>query len=386
MAETAEIVVIGGGVVGASVACHLAMKGCRSVLVLDRGAPGQGSTGRATGGYRAQFGTTIHVRLSLLAREKLLRFPEEIGADPGYRPNGYLFCAAAPEQMAALRAANAIQREAGLTSVTFPPPETMAEMVPGLRCDDLVGGAFCPTDGFIRPMQILEGYRAAAERLGVTFRWGETVTGFTRDASNAITAVETDRQTVATRQVALAAGAWSAQVAALAGIPDLPVVPVRRQVALTGPVPLADSLPMVIDCGNGFHTRMRDGRALLLWADPNEPPGFRETFDPAFLDAVRPKVAQRLPVLADAPIAATDCWAGLYEVTPDHHGILGWAPETPGLLLVTGFSGHGVMHSPVTGQLAAEMLLDGATQTLDVSALRPERFAEGALNVEAAVI
>lgn len=373
--------------VGASIAYHLAARGCNRVTVLERGVKlGEGSTGRATGGYRAQFGTEVHVRLSLLAREKLLHFRDETGVDPGYRPCGYLFCASSPEQMAALRAANAVQRAAGLTNVEFLSPDEMARLVPTLRTDDLVGGAFGPTDGFTVPLAILYGYESAARRLGVEFRCGEAVDRIEVE-KGAVMGVGTARGFYPTRCVVNAAGAWAARVAELAGIPDLPVAPVRRQVAVTMPFEaLPDSMPMVIDCATGFHTRMRDRRALLLWADPGEPPGYNASFDPAFLGAVLPKARHRVDCLARAAIDPRACYAGLYEVSPDHHGIVGWAREVNGLFLANGFSGHGVMHAPAIGQLVAEMILDGQARSLDLSALRPERFAEGALNVEAAVI
>lgn len=384
---TREILIIGGGVVGASIAYHLSARSCSGVTVLERGnRPGEGSTGRATGGFRAQFGTEAHVRLSLLAHEKLLRFRDEIGAESGYRPCGYLFCASSVEQMEALRAAEAVQRVAGLANVEFLTPAEMARLVPTLAIDDLLGGAFCPTDGFINPLGILFGYVEAARRLGSEFRCGEEVTEI-EVRRGAVTGVKTDRDRYATRCVVNAAGAWAAPVAEMAGIRNLPVLPVRRQVAVTRPFnALPDTLPMVIDCASGFHLRMRDRRALLLWADPAEPPGYNDRFDPAFLDSVLPLARRRVRCLAWARIDPALCRAGLYEVTPDHHGIVGSAKEVAGFFLANGFSGHGVMHAPAIGQLVAEMILDGRAHSLDISALRPERFEEGALNVEKAVL
>lgn len=384
---TREILIIGGGIIGASIAYHLSARGCSEVTVLERGnRPGEGSTGRATGGFRAQFGTKVHVRLSLLARQKLLRFRDEIGADSGYRPCGYLFCASSVEQMEALRAAEGVQRTAGLTNVEFLTPAEMARLVPTLAIDDLLGGAFCPTDGFIKPLSILLGYVEAAQRLGAEFRWGEEVKEI-EVRRGTVVGVKTDRNCYATRCVVNAAGAWAALVAELAGIRQLPVVPVRRQVAVTRPFhALPDALPMVIDCANGFHMRMRDCRALLLWADPAEPLGYNDRFDPAFLHFVRPLAYRRIRCLAEVPIDVDLCWAGLYELTPDHHGIIGPTKEVGGFFLANGFSGHGVMHAPAIGQLVAEMILDGRAHSLDISALRPERFEEGALNVERAVL
>ena len=320
-----------------------------------------------------------------MAREKLLAFKDELGVDPGYKPVGYLFCAPSDTHLSALRAANEVQKCAGLNAVEFLTSSQIAERVPLINTADLVGGCFCPIDGFSTPLAILYGYNQAAIRLGVGFQTGETVTAIDRSGDTVI-GVATDKALYPTRHVVNAAGPWSAEIAVLAGITDLPVQPVKRQVAVTNPFPLLPSdMPMVIDAGNGFHTRMKDGRALILWADPKQRAGFDTAFDPAFLGKVLPMARHRIPAFEQASIDPRACYAGLYEVTPDHHGIVGWAPEVRGLFLANGFSGHGVMHAPAIGQLAAEMILENQT-TIDISALRPTRFAEGALNEEPAVI
>ena len=381
-----EVVIIGGGVIGCSIAYHLASLGCRDITVVERGRVlGEGSTGKATGGFRAQFGTEVHVRLSLMSRQKLLAFQDELGVDSGYRPAGYLFCASSESQLAGLHAANEVQRRAGLDVVEFLTPQQIAERIPQVRTDDLVGSSFCPIDGFTTPLAILYGYNQAARKLGVRFQTGETVTAIDREAGTVI-GVATDRALYPTRQVVNAAGPWAAEIARLAGIPDLPVQPVKRQVAVTNPFDLLPAhLPMIIDAGSGFHTRMKDGRALLLWADPHQSPGLDTTFDPAFLGQVLPMARHRIPAFEHASIDPRACYAGLYEDTPDHHGIVGWATQVQGLFLANGFSGHGVMHAPAIGQLAAEMILGRQTK-IDISALRPSRFSEGAHNEETAVI
>jgi sarcosine oxidase subunit beta len=381
-----EVVIIGGGVVGCSIAYHLASLGCQDITVLERGRVlGEGSTGKATGGFRAQFGTEVHVRLSLMARQKLLAFKEELGVDPGYRPAGYLFCASSESQLAGLRAANEVQQRAGLDVVEFLNAQQIAERIPQVHTDDLIGGSFCPIDGFTTPLAILYGYNQAARKLGVRFQTGETVTAIDR-AADSVIGVATDYALYPTRQVINAAGPWAAEIAHLAGIPDLPVQPIKRQVAVTNPFNLLPpEMPMVIDAANGFHTRLKEGRALLLWADPGQPPDFDTTFDPAFLGQVLPMARHRIPAFEQASIDPRACYAGLYEVTPDHHGIVGWSPQVKGLFLANGFSGHGVMHAPAIGHLAAEMILGRQTK-IDISALRPSRFAEGALNEEPAVI
>jgi sarcosine oxidase subunit beta len=377
--KRAAVAVIGGGVMGASVAYHLAARGRRDVVILDRAdRPGAGSTGRATGGYRAQYGTAINVRLSLLARGKLLRFAEETGVDPGYLPAGYLWLAGSEAEMAALDKGRRVQHAEGLREAVAAAPADIARLNPAVRLDGIVGGAFCPSDGFIRPLRILEGYLAAAGRLGVRAQWGVEVTGLRRKAGGAILEVQTTRGAIAVEAVVNAAGAWAALVAAMAGI-ALPVEPLRLQIAATVPTDvLPPGMPMTIWAGDGFHLRVRDGRILLLWPTPGEPgQPFHTVVDPDWVDAVTAKAHERVPALRSVPVDRGASWAGLYEMSPDKHAILGAAPGCPNLYLINGSSGHGVMHAPALGQLLAEIMCDGRATTLDVHCLEPERFERG---------
>jgi sarcosine oxidase, subunit beta len=373
----ADVVVVGGGVVGASVAHHLAERGCRDVLVLDAAAgPGAGSTGRATGGFRAQFGSEVNVRLSLLSREKLLRFADETGVDPGYRPVGYLFLAADAAQREVLLGAQAVQHAAGLAEARPVDADEVRALNPGVA-DGHDGGVFCPTDGYVRPLEILRGYARSAERLGARFAYGTACAGLRRHGAR-VTAVRTDRGEIAAGAVVNAAGAWAAHVASLAGV-SIPVTPLRRQVALTRPTDvLPAEMPMTIFCGDGFHLRVRDGRVLLLWPDtPASSDPFDARVDDAWIAEVVRRAHRRLPCLREVGIDRAGCWAGLYEMSPDGHALLGAAPGMENLFLANGHSGHGVMHAPAVGQLLAEMILDGRATALDVHALRPGRFAEG---------
>ena len=381
--RSAEVVVIGAGVIGASVAYHLAQRGCESVLVLERHRePGAGSTGRATGGFRAQFGSEVNVRLSLLSREKLVRFEDDLGVDPGYRPCGYLFLAGDEAQLRALRTAQGVQRAAGLEEARMVTPAEIGEINPAVGADGLAGGVFCPTDGFIRPMRILEGYAGGAVRLGVRFEYGVECTGLELDGAGRIAAVRTPGGEVAAGAVVNAAGAWAALVAREAGL-ELPVVPLRRQVALTHPFDLLpEDMPMTIFTEDGFHLRVRDGRVMLLWPDQPDPSDpFDVSVEDAWLESVFEKAVSRVPRLARTSIDRERCWAGLYEMSPDEHALLGRAPRIENLYLVNGSSGHGVMHAPALGHLLAEIIVDGAARTLDVHALRPSRFAESEPNL-----
>ena len=381
--RTAEVVIVGAGVVGASVAHHLAARGCRDVVVLDRGAgAGEGSTGRATGGFRAQFGTEVNVRLSLLAREKLLRFADETGVDPEFRQRGYLFLAQREPVLDALLAAQSVQRACGLTEARRVAPEEVAGFNPAVEAGGLAGGVFCPTDGFIRPLEILRGYTEAAARRGVRFRHGTEVTGFRKDEGGRVVSALTTGGEIAAAHFVNAAGAWAAEVARLAGV-ELPVVPLRRQVAVTQPCDLLpEEMPMTIFADDGFHLRVRDRRVLLLGpGGPPAPEPFDTSVDDGWLAGVVAQAHARVPRTRRAPIDRGACWAGLYEMTPDRHAVLGRAPGAGNFYLANGSSGHGVMHAPALGQLLSELILDGAARALDVRALRPERFAEGEPNL-----
>lgn len=377
----AEIVIVGGGVVGASAAYHLAARGCRDIVLLDRSAgPGGGSTARATGGYRAQYATAVNVRLSLLSRDKLRCFRAEIGVDSGYTPAGYLWLAGTEAELAILRQGIPVQHEAGLTEATEVGLDDIGRINPALALDHIAGGTWCPTDGFIDPRAMLDGYLAAARRLGVRIEWGVDVAGISCGRDRRVASVETSLGRIPAGAVVNAAGAWAARLAGFAGV-DLPVVPLRRQVVPTGPCDLLPStMPMTIFAGDGFHLRVRGDRVLLLWPTPGAADPYDTVVDPAWVDAVVDKACTRVPVLRRATIDRASAWGGLYEVSPDKHAILGAAPQCDNLFLINGSSGHGVMHAPALGHLLAEIMMDGAATTIDATPLRPTRFAEGEPN------
>jgi len=367
-----SVVIIGAGVIGASIAYHLTARGVRDVVVLDRGGElGAGSTPRATGGFRAQFATPADIALSLLSREKLRRFEEELGVDSGYRPYGYLFIARSEQALAQLRLANELQHACGLPEARVISADDVRAINPAVHDDAIAGGAFCPTDGFIRAMKILGGYSAAAERNGVRFDFGVAVRGM-RIEGDRLVALETSRGDVYGDVFVNAAGAWAATL----GV-DLPVAPLRRQVAATIETDaLPETMPMTVWVDDGFHFRVRDRRVLLLWPD-SPPASFDVTFDDSWLTRVLTFTNERVPCLRNIPIDPSACWAGLYEMSPDHHAILGRAPALANLFLANGSSGHGVMHAPAIGHVIAELIVDGR-MSIDIHPLRPSRFAEGA--------
>lgn len=391
MSQTADVVIIGGGIIGASIAYHLAEAGCTNVLIIEREREqGLGSTGRATGGVRAQFSTGINIRLSLYSIDFIAHFKEATGHSSGYVPAGYLFLATDESQLAYLKATGERQRKEGLTNVEIIGPSDIAALVPQLRVDDVVGGSFCQTDGFVRPLSIMKGFTERARERGVRL-WLETEVSGIEIEGGAVTGVMTTRGPVSTRVVVNATGAWAAEVARMAGV-EIPLVPLRRQlVSMRATAAMPELFPMVINLSDGFHFRPEsqgEGRqgVLLAWPDPEELPGFSTEFEPDFARKILPRAVHRVPCLAEAELEPSRCRAGLYEVTPDHHAIIGAAPGVGGLYLANGFSGHGVMHSPATGRVMAELILDGQARLLDISSLGAERFAQGQLLEETSVI
>ncbi len=386
MAHTADVVIIGGGIVGSSIAYHLTEAGSKNVLVLEREShQGLGSTGKSMGGVRAQFATEINIRMSLYSIPIFASFEQVTGHPSGYKSHGYLFVATNSRHMDYLRANYERQVALGLKSVELLRPEDIVKMVQPLRSDDIVGGSFCPTDGFVDPYSVMTGFMARAEQNGARLWRSTEVTGI--DVENgAVVGVRTTQGPVATRTVVNAAGPWAAQVARLAG-QELPVEPLRRMLVPTEPFPgLPEPLPMVIDMSNGFHFR-REGLGLLLaWNDPEEKPGFNTQFDPAFIEKILTRAVNRVPAFWNLEVNPRRAWAGMYEMTPDHHSILGPAPGLEGFFFANGFSGHGVMHSPATGRIVADMILYGECRLLDARPLGVERFAEGRQIAETAVL
>jgi sarcosine oxidase, subunit beta len=367
----ADVVIVGGGVVGWSVAHHLARSGAGRIVVVDAG---RGSTERATGGFRAQFATEINVRLSLLSLEKLLTFQAETGVDPGYVPAGYLFLTETEAQQARLRTAMSVQRAAGSSAAVEVALDEVQRRNPWLVLDGLWGAVFSSVDGFIRPLEIRRGYRRAAVAGGVV-ELEDTVEAIVTQGGR-VEEVRTARQRISTAQVVNAAGAWAGRVGALAGV-EVPVVPLRRQVAVTVPTnAIPAGAPMTI-FPDGFHFRVRDGQVLLLQPSAPAADPFDVSVDPAWVEQLRASAQGRVPALKAVAVAST--YAGLYEMSPDEHALLGPSEELPEFFLVNGSSGHGVMHSPALGQLAAEMLR-GVPPTLDVQVLRPGRFRDGQPN------
>jgi sarcosine oxidase, subunit beta len=384
--QTADVVVIGAGIVGSSIAYHLTANGCRKVVVIEReSSQGKGSTGKSMGGVRAQFSTPVNIQMSLYSIPFYASFEERVGHPCDYRPQGYLFCATASQHMAYLRTNYAQQVEMGLQEVRLIAGDEIAKMFPQLRSDDILGGSFCSSDGFVDPYSAMIGFMTCAAEHGAVLWKGGEVTGFTKDARG-IASVETSRGTVSSRIVVNCAGPWAASVAKLAGI-DLPVEPLRRMLVPSEPFDeFPHTAPMIVDMSNGFHFRPEARGFLLAWNDPEQTVGFNTDFDPAFVEKILTRAASRVPCFANLPVNPKRAWAGLYEMTPDHHPILGEAPEVPGFFLANGFSGHGVMHAPATGKILSDLILTEQTDLIDATLLSLSRFAEGRMIHESAVL
>jgi sarcosine oxidase subunit beta len=417
MTETADVVIIGSGIVGSSVAYHLAEQGCTNVLVIEREAhQGKGSTGKSMGGVRAQFSTPVNIQMSRYSIDFFSRFDEVVGHPADYRAHGYLFCATNERHLQYLKTNRERQLALGVKHVELVSRDDIAKFVPQLRVDDILGGTFCQTDGFVDPHSVMMGFMLKARERGAKLWLDTQVTGIEVEpaltgtagvaagsagilpaksaqreanvatASRRIAGVMTTRGLVSTRVVVNAAGPWAAQVAKMAGA-DLPVEPLRRQLVPTEPFDgLPQRFPMVIDMSTGFHFR-REGKGILLaWNDPEETPGFKTEFDPGFVEKILTRAANRVPCLAEAEVNPRRAWAGLYEMTPDHHAIIGPAANVAGLYFVNGFSGHGVMHSPASGRVTADLILQGHSQLIDAAQLNVDRFTAGKLLEETAVL
>jgi len=384
--ETADVVIVGGGIVGSSIAYHLTAAGCGNVLVIEREtSQGKGSTGKSMGGVRAQFATPVNIQMSLYSIPFYAAFEETLGYPCGYRAQGYLFMATRESHMNYLRANLERQMALGLKTARLVSAAEIRTLYPQLRGDDIVGGSFCSTDGFVDPYSAMNGFMSWAADHGARIWKNTAVTGIKVERTR-VTAVETTRGTVQTNSVVNAAGAWAAEIASLVGI-ELPVVPLRRMLVPTEPFDqFPHTAPMIIDMTNGFHFRPESLGFLLAWNDPEETPGFKTEFEPSFIEKVLTRAADRVPVFENVAVNPKRAWAGLYEVTPDHHCILGAVDEVRGFFLANGFSGHGVMHAPSTGKILSDLILNGSTSVVNPELLSVNRFATGRLLEETAVL
>ena len=373
--KTADIVIIGGGVMGASTAFHLVEAGQKNVVLLERDSQfGLGATGRCAGGVRYQFATEINVQLSLASMSMIEHFNEVIGQDPYYRQCGYLFVLTKEEDIQTFQANVKMQHRLGVMTDWLDRDQVLARL-PLMNFPDALGGTIHEKDGLADPNSIVMGYIQRARQLGAMTLTDVEVTGLEVKAGK-ILSVQTSSGVIATPIVVNAAGPWVAQIGEMAGI-DIPILPVRRQMITTTPLPqLPPDFPFVIDFAQSLYFH-REGEGILTgMSNPDEVPNFDQSIDEPWELVAMEAAAKRMPMLEQAGRVAG--WAGLYEVTPDAHPILG-GTEIEGFYLVGGFSGHGFMHGPISGMLMKELILEGSSSTVDVSSLDLARFTEGRL-------
>lgn len=371
MTKTAGAVIVGGGVVGCSIAYHLAKLGCQDVVILEKDSIGSGSTSKCPGGIRQQFSTEVNIKLSMGSVKFFERFEEETGYPADFCQYGYLILATTADELELSRQNVALQRKLGL-EVYLLSAQEVKERVPELNVEDIVGATYCPTDGYADPYSVVQGFASAAKRLGVKIYEETQVIGIEVAGSQVRGVLTTRKGQIQAPIVVDAAGPYAAQIGKMVGL-DIPIRTSRRHVFVTAPLnTISKSSPMVIDFHTGFWFR-REGPGLIFgMRNPNEPESFDTSVDWGWLPVLGEVASQRLPMLSNIGIMRAQ--SGLHVDTPDSCAIIGDVPGVEGLYLACGFSGHGFMHSPAVGKYLAELILKGEEFSLDVSGLLLQRF------------
>jgi sarcosine oxidase subunit beta len=371
MEKTADIIIIGGGIIGTSLAYHLAQKKAKGVILLERGFLGEGSTAKCAGGIRVQFSTEINIRFSLESLKTWDHFQDIMGSDLDFKKVGYLFLSASEEEWAVFKNNSDLQRKFGIPVELLSPQEIQYRW-PFLRVDDLTGGTFCSWDGYAGPYEALSGFVRGARQGGVKIYEMTEVLQILRNG-NKVSGVKTRHGEISSPIVVNAAGPYAGEVGKMAGV-EVPVQPFRRQLFFTRPFPhLPDSLPLIIDFHRGWYFR-REGKGLLISGPKDDFPSFNLNVDYEAMVEVAQNSIYRVPMMEKAEIDRG--WAGSYEISPDNQAILGAFPGLTGFFLANGFSGHGFQHSPAVGKVMAELIL-GEQPSIDISSFSIERFSKG---------
>ncbi len=380
-ADRASVVIVGGGVVGTSAAFHLAEAGVSDVLLLEQAELGSGSTVRAAGGFRAQFSDELNIAIALRSIAAFEAFADRPGWDIGLHQDGYLFLLTDEGDVELFQRNAELQRANGVPTEWLS-PEHARERSPIVSVDDVLGATYCALDGHASPESVVQGYASGARAHGAIIRTGVGVTGI-RTAAGRVTGVITDDGVVDTDTVVCTAGAWSREVAAMAGV-ELPVTPVLRPVWYTEPVPdLPRGLPMTVDFSTGFYFHPEGPGLLFGMADPDQPPGFDQRMRDGWLERVGEVMERRAPAMLEMGVAGG--WTGFYEVTPDHNALIGRAEEVDGFVYGTGFSGHGFLQSPAVGEILRDLVL-GHAPFVDVTPLSASRFGRAETRRERAIV
>ena len=379
--ESADVVIVGGGISGCALAYQLAKRKV-DVVLLERETLGSQSTGKCAGGVRQQFSTEDNVRVMRLSVKLLESFEQETGHPADFRQIGYLFVFTQPQQVEDFRHNMDMWHRVGLTEARWVDAAEAAKMVPVLNVEDVLGCTFCPTDGIASPNDVTFGYAAAARRLGARLREGVEVTGIDI-AAGRVQGVRASTGDIATRLVINCAGPWAASIGRMAGL-EIPVLPYRRHIAVTGTFPeVPRNTPMTVDFHTSLYFHPEGDGVLMGMSDRAEPPAFVTDVNWEFLEKMFEQAARRAPALAGAGVKTA--WAGLYESTPDHQAILGPIAEVEGFWCAAGFSGHGFMQAPAAALLLTQLLLDKKSD-IDISSFAFERFARGSLVTERNII
>ncbi|MDF2968578.1 MAG: dependent oxidoreductase [Nocardioidaceae bacterium] len=377
----ASVVIIGGGVVGLSTAYHLAAAGVSDVVLVEIGEFGSGSTSKAAGGVRAQFSDAVNIELGLRSLRTFERFHETFGQEIDLHQVGYLFLLERPADVEAFEKSVALQNELGVPSRMLEVSDAQS-LSPLISTEGLLAAAYSPTDGHCTPESVVAGYARAARRAGARLVRDCAVTAID-SSGGVVSGVVTTRGTIATDTVICAAGAWSQRLGAMVGV-DLPVEPLRRQILTTAPMPgLEPGTPFTIDFSTSFYFHGEGLGLLLGMSDPSETPGFLLTESDKWLAGLSDAIERRAPSISDVGLAGG--WAGLYEMTPDHNGLVGEAVDVSRFLYATGFSGHGFLMGPAIGEVVRDLYL-GRTPVVDVSSLTATRFTGDSRRTELNIV
>lgn len=379
--EAADIVIVGAGIMGCSIANYLAERGAGRVVVLERDQICQGATADAAGGIRLQFSTETNIELSRLSLEVWESFAERFGIDINFRQQGYLFLITDEAEIDVFRRNLAVQQRLGVPVQWLEPAEIHA-LQPAVNLDSVIGGTFCPRDGWADTYSATMGLATGARRNGVRIEEGKSVTAIEVE-QGIVKGVRCGDEAYLADRVILCTGPQTNAAGRLAGV-DLPVYPYRRMSFITEPfdrVPATS--PMTIDFASGLYFHPESQGFIFGMSNPDEPTSDVKTVDESWMVRTVEALCERAPAFEAATILRG--WAGFYEITPDDNPILGEVDGVEGLYVAAGFSGHGFMQGPAIGMCIAS-LLTGKQPPVDISAFRPSRFREGLLAQEHNVV